>query len=322
MLAISGKAQNSTLEMEASQAHAFSLGFMGELQGAQTHCDRCLELFDPERAHGRLQAYSTDTASSVMCLASLVAWLRGFPDRAAALTDRALERAREVGHPYTSAWVLNFAAVIFSLRGEISRARQAAEACVRLAKQHDFPFWIAGGRVMSGWCRISAGERDEAALREVEEGLVDWRGTGAVVFSPYYLSGLVEGLRAVRPDASIEAALDEGIALIQTTGERWWEPELHRLRGALLQGAGPLTSTRDPEPFFSEAVRLARAKGSRSLELRAALSLGQWWSYRGRHDEARDLVAGVYDVFEEGFETTDLRAARLFIASHEGRGRA
>ena len=58
---------------------------------------------------------------------------------------------------------------------------------------------------------------------------------------------------------------------------------------------------------------LARRQGARSLELRAALSLGRWWQRRGRRDEAQSLLAGIYNWFTEGFGTADLQEAKALL---------
>jgi hypothetical protein len=105
----------------------------------------------------------------------------------------------------------------------------------------------------------------------------------------------------------------EALAEAETTGERYYEPELHRLQGeALLAAGGPPS---DAERCFREAIRIAREQLARSWELRATTSLARTCIGQGRRAEAQDAVSAIYGWFTEGFETPDLRAARALLHS-------
>jgi predicted ATPase len=110
-----------------------------------------------------------------------------------------------------------------------------------------------------------------------------------------------------QPEAGL-TALSEALALVETTGERYYEAELHRLKGELLlQHAAPEVS--HAETCFQQALDIARRQQAKSLELRAAMSLGRLWQ-QGKRQEARTLLAEVYHWFTEGFDTADLQEAK------------
>jgi predicted ATPase len=90
----------------------------------------------------------------------------------------------------------------------------------------------------------------------------------------------------------------------------WWEPEVHRLRGTV---ALAMQASQEAEQNFHRALTLARAHQSRSLELRAATSLGRLWGEQGERQKARDLLAPIYDWFTEGFDTADLKDAKALL---------
>jgi predicted ATPase len=150
----------------------------------------------------------------------------------------------------------------------------------------------------------------------MERGLEGWRGSGARIGEPYFLALLSETcLRAGRIEAAGER-LAEARAQVDSSGERWWEAELHRLEGeVLLSAADDGDGDRDAraEACFRNALEVARRQQARSLELRAALSLSHVWS-RSRRDEARLLLGAVLETFSEGHDTADLRAAREQMA--------
>jgi predicted ATPase len=104
--------------------------------------------------------------------------------------------------------------------------------------------------------------------------------------------------------------LDDALAQVEATSDRFTEAELHRLKGELLrmQGAGD----QEVEACFLQALAIARQQEAKSLELRAAISLGQLWQQEKRQ-QAHDLLAEVYGWFREGFDTPDLKDAKALL---------
>ncbi len=315
LLDIAEKAKDQNLLMEAHQAQAFSLGFRGELQPAQDHVDKCMALLDPERFRGRMHLYTTDTATSALSLGALVAWLRGYPDRSAAITERALARARHVDHPYTLAWMLSNAAVLHQLRGDVGTTRHFAEECVALSEQRDFPFWLASSRIMRGWARAAEGEQMAEGIADLREGLANWSKTGARIYTPYFTCCLAEGYLAAGQPADGLAPLTDIIAVVQRSGEGWWQPELYRMKGELLAKTGQVDEDgANPEHYFRKALDLATHQGARSLALRATMSLCRLWAGQpATRAKAGESLAAIYATFDEGLDTRDLRAARQLL---------
>jgi class 3 adenylate cyclase/predicted ATPase len=315
LLDIAEKARDQNLLMEAHQAQAFSLGFRGELQPAQEHFDKCMALFDPERFRGRMHLYTTDTATSALSLGALIAWLRGYPDRSVATTERALARARSVEHPYTLAWMLSTGAVQYQLLGDVRMARALAEECVALSRQRDFPFWLASSRIMRGWALADQGEQVAEGIAELRDGLAGWSKTGARIYTPYFTCCLAEAYLVAGQPANGLAPLTDIIAVVQRSGEGWWQPELYRMKGELLAKAGQVDEDgADPEHYFRKALELATHQGARSLALRATMSLCRLWAPQSaRRAEAEKCLATIYATFDEGLDTRDLRAARQLL---------
>ena len=107
----------------------------------------------------------------------------------------------------------------------------------------------------------------------------------------------------------------EALAAVDKNGERWWEAELYRLQGELLlSSSGRRQQAEEAEACFQQALDVARRQQAKSLELRAAMSLARLWQGQGKHAEARQLLAPIYNWFTEGFDTVDLREARALLA--------
>jgi predicted ATPase len=94
--------------------------------------------------------------------------------------------------------------------------------------------------------------------------------------------------------------------------ERWWDAELHRLRGELLLRSG--ADAPEVEATYRHAIEIARAQQARALELRAATSLARLWQAQRRTADARRLLDEIYPWFTEGFHTPDLQAAQSVLA--------
>jgi predicted ATPase len=147
--------------------------------------------------------------------------------------------------------------------------------------------------------------------------LAAFEATGAKAARPYWLALLAEACGEGGQAKEGLEVLAEALAAVHTTGERFYEAELYRLKGELL-----LTLSREnsgeAEICFHEALEIARRQQAKSLELRAAMSLSRLWRQLGRPEEARQLLAEVYGWFTEGFETADLREAKALLAELEG----
>ena len=96
------------------------------------------------------------------------------------------------------------------------------------------------------------------------------------------------------------------------TGERWFEAELHRLRGEYLI-AHRAGEQAEAEACFEHALAVARRQSAKMWELRAAMSFARLRRGQGRPVEARDLLAPVYERFTEGLDTPDLKKAKALL---------
>lgn len=102
------------------------------------------------------------------------------------------------------------------------------------------------------------------------------------------------------------------MSAVDKTGDRWYEAELHRLKGEfLLQQAIP--DEVQAERCLQHACAIARHQQAKSLELRAAMGLSRLLQRQGKRTEARELLASIYDWFSEGFTTADLQEAQVLL---------
>ena len=128
---------------------------------------------------------------------------------------------------------------------------------------------------------------------------------------PWNLALLAEAYKQVGWAAEGLRVVAEALTLVEKTAERWWEGELHRLKGELL--LAHIQDHGEAETCFHHALIVTRQQQAKSLELRAARSLARLWQQQGKRAEARDLLAPIYGWFTEGFDTTDLQEAKALL---------
>src|SRR5262249_8589599 len=118
-------------------------------------------------------------------------------------------------------------------------------------------------------------------------------------------------VRAGDPTAAL-CIIDKNLVEIEQSSERESEPELYRLKGEalLLQSAGAFENA---QTCFCKAVEIARRHSAKSWELRATMSLARLLAKRGHRDEARTMLAEIYNWFTEGFDTADLKEAKALL---------
>src|SRR5262249_33146068 len=103
----------------------------------------------------------------------------------------------------------------------------------------------------------------------------------------------------------------EAISVINSTGGRYYEAQLYRLRGEVLRQKA--TTEAEAEERFCQAIAVASRHQANAVELRAVMSLGRLWQRQGKRDEARQLLAEIYGWFTEGFDTAGRKEAKALL---------
>jgi predicted ATPase len=209
--------------------------------------------------------------------------------------------------------VLNFKSAIHRLCGEATIAQELSETSLTLAVQQGAEQQTARGTMNRGLRLMAQGQVEEGST-QVQQSLAAYRAMGARVRLPYYLAQLAEMYSRVgQPEAGL-LAVTEALTQVEDTDERWYEAELHRLRGDLLLAQRGTKQQRvEAEMSLHQALAVARRQQAKSLELRASISLSRLWQRQGKHAAARQLLAEIYSWFTEGFDTADLKEAKTLL---------
>jgi predicted ATPase len=238
-------------------------------------------------------------------------WALGYPAQALVRLHDALALAHELSHPFSLAFARVFAAFIYQCRRDVLAVYEQAEAAVALSAKQGFPQWAALGTNLRGWALTMQGQ-GKAEMAQVRQGITAWRATGATLFVPYLCTVLAEVCDHLGHTEDGLQALAEAHTLVEQHEERYWEAEVHRLRGVLLLRQ-PVPPQAEAEAWLQRALDVARRQEAKSLELRAAMSLSRLWQQQDKRAEARTLLAPIYGWFTEGFDTADLQEAKALL---------
>jgi predicted ATPase len=297
--------------MVAHRAIGQTLYNLGAAADAHTHLTQGIALYDPQQHRASAFLYGEDAGVVCHSFASWALWYLGYPDQGLARSHEAVTLAQHIVHSYSLGYALNAAAWFHQLRRELHATQERAEAAIRLTTEQGFSYWMAVGSLIRGWALAQQGQVKEG-IEQLTQGLIAIRATGAEINQSYFLALLAEAYGTLgKPEAGL-TVLAEALILAETTGERWYEAEIYRLKGELLLQQSLGNST-EAETCFQQAISTARSQQAKSLELRAATSLARLWQRQGKRQEAHDLLAPVYHWFTEGFDTADLQDAKALL---------
>jgi predicted ATPase/class 3 adenylate cyclase len=303
--------EDPTLLIVSHQALGTSRYWLGEFAQARMHLEQGSALYDPEQH--RALTFRAIQNPGVACLAFVgrVLWTMGLPDQALQRSDASLTLAHELAHPFSLVYALSCAAVLHQLRREWPAAQARAEATIGLSGDQGFTLWLAMGTILRGWA-LAVQDQPAQGMAQLRQGLAAYGNTGTTLAQSYLLALLAEAhLKAGQAEEGLRV-IAEALAAVHDSGERCYEAELYRLQGELLL-ARPAEPHAEAEACFCQALSVARRQQAKSLELRAAMSLGRLWQEQGKRHEARQLLRQIYDWFTEGFNTADLKEAKALL---------
>ncbi len=240
-------------------------------------------------------------------------WLQGFPAQADTRARQAIRDAAEVDHSLTLCIALLGGIAVFLWRDDLPSAEEHIE-------------WLisrAGLDFLSPYVFVARGFEAEVAIRrgDVKPGIETLRrcieklhAATYEVFTTMLEISLVKGLAAIGQFEEGMMRVDSTIELVGKNGDLCYLPELLRIRANLLLSMLPSLAD-DAEACFMRSLELSRNMGARAWELRTATDLAAFWAREGRSRDARALLQPVFEQFDEGGDTVDMKAAELLLAT-------
>lgn len=238
---------------------------------------------------------------------AVITWLLGYPDQARAQRDEGLMLAQNETPVIRLAMTLRFAAMLDHCLREVHWMQQRTTEMEMLCTKYGFSHYLTVAALQKGWVLVMQGEW-AAGIEQLRTSLHTQTATGLRLLLTYEIALLVEAYGMAGRYTEGLAACHEALAIVEQTGECFWQAELLRLQGEfkLAQGA----TVHEVESDYWQAIDITRQQSAKSLELRAVMSLARLWQRQGKRTEAHHLLSTIYAWFTEGFDTLDLQEAQ------------
>ncbi|MDJ0947887.1 MAG: adenylate/guanylate cyclase domain-containing protein [Alphaproteobacteria bacterium] len=283
---------------------------IGKFVSAREHLEHAIELYDSDEHRGLTVLYGQDVKAASLCYLALTLWHLGYPEQALDRGREALAQAEATAHAHTLGNALgHVGAFLRLLSREAALAKEYAEKALNFGDEHDLPVWAAAGRFYKGWALAQEGSIDDG-IDLMQQGMAGLEAINFVYWRPLILACMAEAHGKLGNHARALELLNEAQDIVDAGGERWFESEIHRLKGEQHQA---LPGDTDAERCYRQALEIARGQKARSYELRASVSLAGLWLREGKVDEARECLAPVRGWFTEGLDTPDLKDAKAVL---------
>jgi tetratricopeptide (TPR) repeat protein len=308
-LALGEQAKDADVIAPAHGGMGIQLITLGLLENAREHFEDTIELCSshPIRAVGQTSRIIQLRAS----LLGLTLLLLGYPTTALKTSTIALHGVRGRSGPIINALALVVYILTYLASGDLQAVAAQIEELVAITAQHEMPVVHAFATF------YRAGLRADAS--RVNEALAEMRGSikqaGVFPMARMLVAALAEVCRS-------HGLLDEGLAIINEALAKsdktpWLHAEFHRLKGELIFLKDP-RSKEEAESCLRKAIDIAQHQSARLFELRATPSLARLLAKQNRRDEARTMLAEIYNWFTEGFDTADLKEAKSLLDELSG----
>jgi predicted ATPase len=292
-----------------------SLYWQGRFREALTNVEQAVAVYRP--ALGVVNFHGWDSAVLSFMYIGLCYWQLGYPNRDVPMILKASERATSINHTATTGIARMCGCLWYLLRRDSAAAEREADLMASLFTGLDATAYQPLYRAL----QISASlqrEPTRAALEELSEIV---KGMQIVVYKlalTPMLAALAEGYGEIKDTDAGLATISDALSLIEETSERVMEAEFHRLKGELLS-ATEHANLAEVEVCFNRAIEISHGQEAKSFELRATTSLARLLQKQGRRDEARTMLAAIYNWFTEGFDTADLKDAKALLEELQAR---
>ncbi len=290
----------------------FSLHYLGAETRAREHLERMLRRYHGETRRSHVIRFQFDLRVTAQIIHAEILWLQGCPDQALRAVRTSIEEAIALRHTTSLCNALAKASPLALLLGDLAMADRFVQMLLEHATRNALVSWQAEARGFQSVLMIKRGDfaNGVTALRDTLEKLP------GINFSLRYAALLGEMADALGRVGELEPArraIDNALTRAERNEERWYLPELLRIKGELVRKDSAPTAAALAERHFRTALDVAATQEQLSWELRAAMSLAELMISTGRRHEAFGVLQPVHARFKEGFLSADLMQADALL---------
>jgi class 3 adenylate cyclase/tetratricopeptide (TPR) repeat protein len=298
------------LEVTGRHAMAYSHYYRGEWLAAIEHAQAGLALFSLEQEKELTTTFQISSSVNLHATLGSCHWMLGRQEVGLDYLDSMIALARSIGHPSALSNALGVACYMHTFHHDFPRTARFAEELCSFAREDGWELWYAVGVLFGGWAQLRMGASEQGLQRMFE---------GLELFAATHSGLMITTIAIVHADALVASGRSvEAATVLAEAAEQARQgqigvllPEVHRLRGRILERLGDQDGARDA---VQRALQIAREQGATSLELRAALEWCRLEAHPQANSEARKRLQRCYKKFKEGFHHRDLQTAARILA--------
>jgi len=279
---------------------------LGRFAESRAAYENLLRLYESDNSPGPAADTGRNPMVAGCAFLGICLAVMGYPDQARRVTEKGLAHAEAISHAISVVFILRRGCITSMLLRDVEEVRWKAARLLDVSI--DYETFLGGpeGRFFQAWAALQAGD-DPAMETQLQESLDQLDKTKIWALLSYFMAAAAElkGERGDRHGAS--ALLARATELARLTGERWCLPEIARL-----QARYDVTDAAESIAMLREALAAAQAQGGKLWELRVATDLAWLLRAREAHQEARAVMAPIYQWYTEGFNYRDVQAAADF----------
>jgi predicted ATPase/class 3 adenylate cyclase len=308
-----GQTNDPEYVVQAHHAGGSQMVAEGVPRVALAHVDQLLTNYRVD-VHGNLSLIygAHDPACCSLGMRALSLAMLGHLDDALTESERALELSERLGHKPSISHTHLFRAELSIILNRSEEAAAHLNTSISLSKKYSLAAYLNAADLMHGLVRALRGEIEEG-VGQAEAALITLMSVPTRRFHLPIRIAIVGRAKMVGGDVDGALALfDTALEAASSTGERWYEPELLRLKAEMLL-AQPEQQAATAERCLAAAITLAQKQETKLWELRAATALAGLWKQQGRRVEARDLLVPVVGWFTQALDTADVEGANTLL---------
>jgi adenylate cyclase len=305
-------ATDNDVTLMTHDAWAQQLFLEGEFAAAHEQAEYVASNYSVEQHQHLAETYSQENPG-VICAGfdALALWLLGYSDQSRDRSKIVAEWSEEINNPHSNGFGLLLTCMACQLRADPEATIETADSLTAISARYHLHF-TPFGMLLKGWAMAQL-DPDFEQLEMAQGGFEMLISSGFRLFAPYMLGIIAEIQRKLGQIDDARASLEQALAQVEKSNERWFEAELHRLQGELLLQQDS-SQQKQAEQCFSRSLEVACTQQARSLELRAALSFSRLWVQQGNASAAQQLLQPIIAGFSEASDNPELREARTLIA--------
>ncbi len=318
LLELSKTTHNDSFPTPANRAMGATLFYMGEFEDSLEHTDQVINV-------GKVQSHMSEVLIAdiydvvdprVTCLsyAAWTSWMLGYPEKARRNMQNAVDLADKLAHPFSIALAQSFASWFYQFSGNKEKTQQCALKALTISQEQGFKFWVGWDEIMIAWA-TNGGKQSVSTANTMLLGLSTWQETGSKLGTGYFYTLLAQAYLQEDNLKDAQQCIQNALDFSEKTQEFWWQSEQLRLYGEI--ALKDMADEQQAERYFQKALNLASKQQAKSLELRAAISIGRLWIGQGKKHEAKDLLNSIVSWFKTDSENQDLEKATALL-QHTG----